>query len=170
MADNIILPPNSKAIPLTKGFHAIVDAEDYDWLMQRKWCFRDGYAAKTIHSSGSGKNRKSRTIKMHRIVNNTPDGMSTDHINGDKLDNRKCNLRVCTHRQNLSSQKKQDGRSSKYKGVSLSKENGKWIAYIKVNQVKKHLGCFTSEEDAARAYNTAATKYFGEFAKLNIIE
>jgi hypothetical protein len=105
---------------------------------------------------------------MHRLIMNTPKGMDTDHINGDSLDNRRCNLRICTHAQNQRNLKKILG-NNKYKGVSLFKKTQKWRARIQINRMGLHLGYFDTEEEAAKAYNEAAEKHFGEFSRINII-
>ena len=153
----------SKTIPLTKGFVTIVDEGDYDWLMQWKWCFCNGYA---IRGHGGRKNRD--YIYMHRLIMNFPNSKEIDHINGNKLDNRRSNLRISTRLQNGSNIGKRNG-VSKYKGVSWHKGDGKWVAQIHPNRIHIHLGCFDNEEDAAFAYNKAAKKHFGEFARLNEI-
>jgi len=165
MTDSIILPPNSKAIPVSKGVFAIVDDEDYHHLTQRKWHYCSGYAAKRMGR---------KVVMMHRIVLNTPKGMSTDHINGDKLDNRKCNLRICTSMQNNQNKKKQKepiegSYSSTYKGVCWHKPGKIWVAYISINKIRVHLGVYKNERDAALAYNKAAQDVFGEFANINVI-
>jgi len=98
---------------------------------------------------------------------NAVPGLEVDHINGNTLDCRRLNLRLCTHKQNLANQKKQSGRSSQFKGVSFSKSRGKWEAYIKTDGKKKHLGRFDTEEAAAYAYDLEAFRLFGWFAKLN---
>ena len=158
---------NYKIIPLTKGMEAIVDTEDYEWLTQWKWhTFIAKYAARSQWIKG--KNKK-KTILMHRLIMNTPDDMDTDHINGNGLDNRKCNLRVCTSSQNHMNQNLQKkDKTSKYKGVYWNKERDKWQAYITVGKVRS-LGRFDKEDDAAMAYNMAGLRNFREFAKLNYI-
>jgi hypothetical protein len=90
-----------------------------------------------------------------------------DHINGNGLDNRKSNLRICTHQQNCENSRKRKKSFSKYKGVYWSKNAKKWVAQITIDGKSKHLGYFELEEDAAAAYDKAAVKYFGEFACLN---
>lgn len=144
----------------------LVDTEDYEWLMRWEWSLStSGYANRSQWVDGKNKNK---IILMHRLIINTPDGMDTDHINGNKLDNRRCNLRVATRSQNLMNQKKSWG-GSKYKGVSWHKNKGKWVAYIETDKKMKHLGIFVNEHDAATAYNMAALRYFRKFAKLNLI-
>ena len=105
---------------------------------------------------------------MHRVILNTPMGMDTDHINGNGLDNRRCNLRICTHAENISNQRKYSNTMlSKFKGVSWDKSRNRWIVYIGVHPKRIFLGRFKTEIDAAIAYDNAARKYFGEFACTN---
>lgn len=151
-----------KEIQLTRDKSAIVDDEDYEFLMQWKWQDNGhGYAVRTCRKNGK------RKIWMHRILNKTPDGMHTDHINGDKLDNRKQNLRTVNRAQNGMNRLSYSGSSSKYKGVSWHKRNNSWSASIRVNKKLLHLGYFSCEEDAALAYNFSAIQYFGYFSRLN---
>lgn len=101
-----------------------------------------------------------------------PQGLVIDHINGNRLDNRKKNLRFVTMQQNcFNSAKKRAGRtSSRYKGVHHRKERNKWVAYISIKRKKTFLGSFNTEIEAARAYNEAAKREYGEYARLNNIE
>jgi hypothetical protein len=101
---------------------------------------------------------------MHRVILNTPDGMKTDHINNDKLDNRRCNLRVCTDAQNMRNRGKQANNTSGYKGVFWSIPAGRWRAQIRLNRKSIHLGLFYSKEEAYEKYKKAEKEYFGEFA------
>ena len=94
-----------------------------------------------------------------------PDNMEVDHINGDKLDNRKENLRVCTHRENGKNQKISINNTSGYKGVFANHKN--WQAVIGVDGKPIYLGTYPSPEKAAEAYDVAAKKYHGDFANLN---
>jgi hypothetical protein len=153
----------TKIIPLTQGKEAIVDDDDYEWLNQWKWCFvKTGYAIR-------GKRRPERgIILMHREIMHTPNGMYTDHINGDKLCNLRCNLRICTASQNIANTNKLQNNTSGYKGVYFEKERNKWVAGIhdKKNRHIK-LGRFKNKIDAAKAYDKAAREMFGEFAKTN---
>jgi hypothetical protein len=146
---------------LNKELVTIIDEDMYEQLMQYRWGFDGRYVyARSVATGG-------KKIYMQRIVNKTPKGFDTDHINGDKLDNRKANLRSVTRSQNNMNQKKQDGRSSQYKGVCWHKQRSKWKAEIKLNGKRKHLGVFVCEHEAAKAYNNAAKERFGEFARLN---
>ncbi len=155
----------TKSIPLTQGKIALVDDEDFEWLMQWKWFYHDGYAAT---NSGKWPNRKG--AKMHRLIMNTPSGMETDHINCDKLDNRRSNLRICDGTQNQANTNLRNLNTSGYKGVSRHNNRGKpgkWRAQIAIRGKKIHIGLFENLEDAARAYDETAIKYYGEFAKTN---
>lgn len=170
MLDSIILAINTKSIPLTQGKYAIVDADNYEWLMQWKWSYRDGYAKRSVHIPMAAGLRKQVPITMHGVILPPCNGLVPDHINGNGLDNRRENLRLATQQQNMWNRKPVKNSSSKYKGVSWRKSTGYWIANIKLDGKQKHLGCFWSEEDAARAYNKAAKEMHGEFAKLNDVE
>lgn len=162
----------TREIPLTKGKVTIVDAGDYEFLSQWNWfSLNDYYAARTKYIGMFNGKPKRITIKMHQVLMNAPEGFEIDHINGDGLDNRRSNLRICTHQQNIWNRRAQKGSTSKYKGVSFQASTQYWKAYISIDGGKqKHLGCYLNEEGAARAYNKAAKKYHGEFARLNSVE
>jgi hypothetical protein len=104
---------------------------------------------------------------MHREIAGPGPGQVVDHINHDGLDNRRCNLRVCSHAENVRNQRGQYGRSSRYKGVSRDRRLGKWRAQIWHNGKHTYLGLHDSETAAAEAYNAKARELFGEFAYLN---
>ena len=108
---------------------------------------------------------KGITVPLHRHITNCPKGMHVDHINGNVLDNRLSNLRICTPSQNQANSKLPKNNTSGYKGVS--KNGDGWKAKIRVDYAYYYLGTFLTKEEAARAYNAAAIKYFGEFARLN---
>lgn len=138
---------------------ALVDDEDYEMLKQHKWHLqiRGGYAATNLN----------KTIKiMHQLIIKTPKDMETDHIDRNPLNNQKENLRIVTHQQNQMN-KKQEGGTSKYKGVSWRKDTEKWKVEIDFNNKRYNLGCFINEIDAAKAYNKAAKEFFKEYAYLN---
>jgi len=147
-----------KEIPVTQGRVALVDSEDYHLVSGRKWCCSNGAAMRY---------ERGLPTYMARLIMGAPGGMEVDHINGNRLDNRRANLRLCTHKQNLQNRKRQAGGSSRYKGVH--KSVGKWRAMIGYDGKLYHLGYFADEEDAAKAYNEAASERFGEFARLNVI-
>jgi len=97
-------PNGAKLIPLTRGQFAIVDAEDYSQLCQHKWCL--SRARRTCYTQRHFKlNGRWTGVSMHRHLVTTPPGMEIDHINHNGLDNRRCNLRVCTHSENMKNQR-----------------------------------------------------------------
>ncbi len=156
-----------KKIPLTQGQAAIVDDEDYEWLMQWKWTIdKRNHTFYAIRRSSCKLGK--RKIFMHReILGLTKgDGKQTDHKNHNGLDNRRINIRICTGSQNQHNQKKQKG-NSKYKGVCWNKYKKKWQAQIEHNNQCFYLGSFLKEIDAAKAYDKKARKLNGEFACLN---
>lgn len=156
-----------KYIELTKGARAIVDDEDFDLLNQYNWCLlgKSGYAVRGGFVDG-----KKKMILMHRFLMNTPDGFDTDHINGQKLDNRRSNLRIVTRGENCMNAKKHSNNlSSKYKGVHLFGRTGKWTAHVHKNYKKIHLGYFDTELQAVEAYNKKALEMYGDKAKLNVV-
>lgn len=157
-----------KQIPLTQNKYAIVDDEDYISLSKHKW-FSYRIQSEYFYAGRKNIGNSSRTIAMHRIIMNAPKGMDVDHINHDTLDNRKCNLRVCTHAQNLANSRIAKNNKSGYKGVSFNAKELRWRANIRVNNKPMLLGVFKSKLEAARVYNEAAKKYFGKFAVLNNI-
>jgi hypothetical protein len=142
-------------IKLTKNKVAQVSDEDYSKISKRRWQYHSkGYAI----SGGD---------LMHRVIMEVKKGQYVDHVNGNKLDNRRENLRVCTLSQNNMNRKGYNGKTSKYKGVSRHKQTGKWIACITVKKKQTYIGLFVTQEDAALAYNKKAKSLHGEYATLN---
>jgi len=147
---------------MTCGKTMLVDPDTLSTHGDRGWYInRQGYVTKDF---GGRKNR--RRLKLHRLVVSASPGDVVDHINGNKLDNRTSNLRICTKTQNTWNRKKQSG-SSRYKGVTWYKPLSKWMAQIQVNRKHLNLGYYESEEAAAKAYDDAALKLYGEYAWVN---
>lgn len=145
-------------IETTNGL-IIVDNKLLKKLNSFKWYVNNvGYAMNDSYP------RKS----MHRLVMGFPKG-NVDHINGNKLDNRLSNLRICNQSQNMANSPKRITNKSGYKGFSWNKKYSKWEAYMTKNYKHIFLGYFDDKKEAARAYNKAALEHFGEFSKLNII-
>lgn len=159
-----------KLIALTRGFSAIVDDEDFEYLNQWKWHCLFQAKGKHIYAKRTVSEPKKHCLRMHRIIMNCPKNMIVDHINGNTLDNRKENLRICTKNQNNMNISKREKTINKYKGVTKNKARHRpFYAVIGVNKKRIYLGSFYTEIQAAVAYNEAAIKYHGEFAKLNKI-
>lgn len=151
------------SIKLNKEKNTIVDKNDFKTFGRLSWFFSDGgYAKRSVKKNGINIG-----ISMHREIMDAPKGMKVDHINGNRLDNRKTNLRLCNNQQNVHNSKVNRVNKSGFKGVSWMKSRNKWRARIKIDMKEKHLGLFPSREEAARSYNESAKKYFGEFAYLN---
>ncbi len=155
----------SKLIPLTQDKFTIVDNEDYKWLSCWKWyaSFQQGiwYAMRADYFKGQRKR-----IYMHRIILNVPEGMVTDHINGDGLDNRKENLRKANASLNQHNRHKlKSNKTSKYRGICWDKIAQKWLARIMFNHKRKYLGCFDSEKKAAEIYNDATSLIIARLLK-----
>lgn len=157
-----------RKIPLGEGRFTIVDPQDYYRLNNFHWTI-DGngeniYATRNIMTA-SGK----RTImRMHREIMNAPDGILIDHRNNYGLDNRRANLRPATHAQNMQNRGKfRSNTTSQFIGVHLDKRDNNWKVQIRHQGKTIFIGRFDNEIDAARAYDRAAIKYHGEFARLN---
>ena len=147
-----------KYIQLTQGKFALVDDEDFENVNHFKWFYeKSGYACR----------RKSgRSIRMHRFITNAPENMEVDHINGNGLDNRQENLRICTHKENIRNAKVRKDNTSGYKGVYWHRLAKKWQARVFFNGKHISLGYFDTKDKAANAYNQAAKQYFGDFIRL----
>jgi len=149
--------------------YAKVNPADYKKLRKYEWLVRKGtnssYAYRRLRR---GKGKKSSLIYMHQEIIDVPAGMVIDHINYDGMDNRSKNLRAATLAQNICHRKKRSGaKHSKYKGLCWKKKDRRWETRIGLGKKQIHIGSYRSEIDAAKAYDTAAIKYHGQFASLN---
>lgn len=157
-----------RSIRLGRGSETtIVDADYFEHLSNWKWHLRSGYPVRAIYLSL--KPRKKTHVSMHRIVAGAQDGDTVDHINGDPLDNRRSNIRICEQFENARNRKIQGG-SSKYKGSVFDNKSGLYSCQIRIDKILKYLGLFRAEEDAAKCYNAAAIEFFGKYARLNPVD
>jgi len=161
-------PPNDaiRYIALTQGKYAIVDAADYEWLNQWKWCamFRGSkvYAMRV---------ERGKTILMHREIMKPPQGMVVDHIDGNGVNNRRVNMRNCTQRQNCHNRRPRENVTSQFAGVYKRKSQpDKWYARVRSGPIRAYLGPFDDEIEAAKARDQKARELHGEFAYLNFPE
>lgn len=145
-------------IPLNNGGYALVDARDLSLVLADSYRWRrtaDGYVV-------SGSN--ARPVYMHRLIARTPAGLDTDHVNGNRHDNRRSNLRTATRTQNNAGARRRLSQTG-FRGVYWN--HGRFRAQITVEGVRHHLGTFDTAPEAARAYDAAARRWFGDFARLN---
>lgn len=155
-----------RKMKLTQNKYALVDDEDYELVSRWKW-----HAAKVSCRSNTlyaVTRIAGKTMYMHRLILNVPKGKVTDHINGDGLDNRRSNIRICSQKQNVANSKRARRGRSKYKGVYWHKAAKKWCVQLgRRGENRKYLGLFEDEQAAALAYNKAAEELYGSYARLN---
>lgn len=145
------------------GRFSLISYEDMDRCRKRVWKSHPGGYAQTRNGSGH--------VYLHRFVCDPPCGMEVDHINGDRLDNRRCNLRVCARKQNAAnSSRRSHNLVSVFKGVRPNRDQTRFHARGITNKREIYLGAYDTEVEAAEAYNKWAIETFGEFAKLNQIK
>jgi hypothetical protein len=158
----------TREIPLTKGYVALVSEGDYERVNAFKW--RALVGTHNIYAVRSVRDKANRyTVLMHRFITDASPGLQIDHIDGDGLNNTRSNLRLATHAQNGQNSRKQVNNTSGYIGVSREGKS-KWRAQIRVDGSKTYLGSFETAEEAAEARDRAARKLHGEFAVLNFPE
>jgi hypothetical protein len=162
-----------RQIPLTKKLYAIVNEDQYEYLMQWYWfakwersaqCY---YAARARHKEEQG---AKGFVLLHRLISGADRATAvsrTDHINRNSLDNRRNNLRVCSQAENLRNRAAPRANTSGFKGVSWHKKAGKWVARLVFEGKYHHLGLFTRAEDAAHIYDETVIRLHKEFAWTN---
>ena len=156
-----------KEIPLTLGKTALVDDDMFDWLMQWKWCAVYNAEINNYYAVTWLGHRPTRKMAyMHRLVLNAPRGVMTDHWNQNTLENTRANLRLCNNSQNQHNVGLSVKNTSGLKGIQIT-PRGRWLARIRVNGRLIYLGTYDAPELAAAAYDSAAMRYFGEFALTN---
>lgn len=157
------------SIALSQSACAIVDSDmreelgKYKWYLAKDKC--TSYAIRSVTVRG-----KRTVISMHRQIMGNPRGKEVDHINGNGLDNRESNLRVCSRSQNARNRSHNRNSFSQLRGVGWHKKSMKWQAYIKVDGKSIHLGLFETKNEAAKAFNVACKKHFKEFSRLNPVK
>ncbi len=155
-------------IPVSRGkYQAIIDSEDYAVVSKRNWRRIAGYAACTQPRVRENGKIKRKTLFMHVLINKTPVGMQTDHINGNILDNRKENLRSVTHQQNQMNKKTSSTSSTGIKGVGWCKQTKKYKVSIFHEGKRRTLGRFDCIKKATQVYNDFAVQSHGKYARLN---
>lgn len=149
--------------------YTLVDDEDLEILSKHTWGMYHGYVQRSYMVGRNPINGKqiNRSCTIHRVVMNAPKGTMIDHINGDKLDNRKINLRLCTNAQNQWNRGATRTSKTGFKGVYYCKRDKKWIARLGYMGKYFNLGSYTTALEAAKAYNGEVPKYHGEFGYLN---
>lgn len=160
-----------KEIKLTQGKSALVDDDDYEFLMQWKWqAVKRGntFYAERRQRVGLRAEDKGVSMKMHRMILNITDPLVfVDHKDKNGLNNTKINIRTCTRQQNNMNRRTAKNSSSKYLGVSYHKHTKRWQASMTHNGKAIYIGLFKTESDAAVAYDSKAIELNGEFANLN---
>jgi hypothetical protein len=158
-----------KSIPLTKGQYALVDDEDYEHLACKPWGAANPHGTGYYAMRKEKRNGKMVAVYMHREIMTPPDGMTVDHIDGNGLNNQRGNLRFATGHEQMWNRPLVRSNKSGFKGVSWYKQKGCWQANITVWNKQKFIGYFEDKIEAAKAYNDAAKRLHGEFARLNAI-
>lgn len=160
------------SIPLNQGKFALIDEADADLILGRQWFVQRVAQSDSLFYAYTGSAKDGTRISMHRLITGAEPGVLVDHRNGDGLDNRRHNLRTCTHTQNMQNRKMHSNNRSGFKGVYQHRGKGsnRWYAQLRVDGRRIHIGAFPTPEDAARAYDEAALRHHGEFARLNFPE
>jgi hypothetical protein len=139
--------------------HVGVAAADYEWLNQFHWGLSNGYAAR--------RDENNKIIYMHRLILPPPPRMLVDHIDGNKANNCRSNLRIATRTQNMQNRPKHRSSSSRFKGIHYSRWSHKWYATCRYAGQCHRSAYFETDDEAARVYDHLAVAWFGEFARLN---
>lgn len=147
------------------GQEVVVDASQKEFVRSRKW-YATGPKHKQYISCFLYKDGKQKSVSLHRALMGSPDGMQVDHINGNPLDNRLCNLRIAKRAENMWNMGRNSKNTSGYKGVSWMATNNKWQVKIRVNGERKWLGLFDTAEEGYAVYCEAARKYHGDFVNV----
>lgn len=157
-----------KEIPLNYGYVALVDDEDFERLSKKTWYSLRPSHSKNVYAVHST-SALGPKLRMHRVIMGVTDPkIGIDHIDGNGLNNQKSNLRTCNQIQNGLNSRLSAKSKSGFKGVSQRKLQKSWTVKVTIEPgKKKHIGTFKCKVEAAKAYDEAAKKYYGEFARLN---
>lgn len=159
-------------IVIISGKECIIDDSDLQIINGKRWivtsCNGKQYVRFNYSDTIDGK-RKQIHLYLHRHLLSAPKGMEVDHINGNTLDNRRSNLRVCTHRENIRNKKTPSHNKSGYKGVSYSARYKKYMVCIKMNGKTLHLGGFADPKEGYEVYKAKALELFGEYANFGSV-
>lgn len=161
----IIIEGDIARVSLTKGYWAIIDAADVHLIDKWKWGALIGRRSVYAVRKAGLVDGKRKTVLMHRSILAAPRDMQIDHINSNGLDNRRSNLRLATHTENIRNSRMRVTNTSGYKGVHRHKKSGRWIAKIRAGGKQMTLGYYDTPQEAHAAYAIAAEKMHGEFAR-----
>jgi hypothetical protein len=156
---------NIAYVPLTRGYEAIIDADDVPLVDAWNWTTIVGLS-NVYAFRNYCKDKSKRTVYLHRAIMGEPDGFQVDHINGNGLDNRRVNLRLATRSQNQHNRGASSNNTSGFKGVTWHNGVKKWQAQIAFCGKNKYLGRYDTVEAAHAAYAEASIKYHGEFRRV----
>lgn len=159
-----------KEISLTQGKVALVDDADYEYLTLFNWQGSEDKNTWYAKRAAKQANGRATTVSMHREILSVARGVYVDHIDGDGLNNQRHNLRQCTAQQNQFNARTRTDNASGYKNVYWHKREGRWCTHITINGKLRHIGSFLTIKEAVNAYNEMASKHYGEFARLTLLE
>jgi hypothetical protein len=152
-------------LPGPDGLEAIVDTGDFKLVSPYTWCKRPVRNTVYVQASVPRGDGKRTSILMHRLIMKAKIGQIVDHVDGNGLNNRRSNLRICSHSQNMCNSRKPCTNVSGCKGVYYDEHRGKWKAQIMINQKGKHIGYYRDRDNAIKARREAERRLHGEFAR-----
>ena len=147
-----------------KGYEVLISKCDLERIQSHNWC-KAANQNKRVYFGYRAYGQNEKFIYLHRFIVDCPSGMEVDHVNMNTLDNRRENLRICSHARNNCNKRKYKTNTSGYKGVYWHKQRLKWVAEITSNRKKTYLGCFLTAEEAYAAYCIASKKYHDEYGR-----